>query len=145
MVELKFDAEDAKKLVDGDWKLVRGVPCRVVDGEVRTVAEVLGLVAVRPKNGDWCDVRRENLIGESEVGGARGVYYDKRQNRYVAQVAVNGRPRYVGSAKTEAEALELFKERANEVRLRVIASEGERAGRSRALGKRKSDWGKSNI
>ncbi len=141
-VQLTFDVEDAEVVEGKTWRLVRGMPCCVVDGEVRTVTEVLGLdEGVGVRNGDWTDVRRENLIGvrwDSSKLGA-GFSYQKRQDSWRASVTINGRSRYVCSAKTREAAEVLFVQKVDAVRERVIREEGISKGRARAMGRAVSE------
>ena len=53
----------------------------------------------------------DNVIEVRFEKRAKGIYFDRRRNRYVVRKQVNGQRKYIGSAKTYVEAIELLKQK----------------------------------
>lgn len=79
-------------------------------------------------NGDTLDNRKSNLrlashsenmrnrkLQKNNTTGYKGVWFNKKRNRYIATIRINGQSRTIKSAETAEEAAEAYNERATEI------------------------------
>lgn len=79
------------------------------DGVLKTVLGVLGKGGWSPKNGDWKDLRRENLErrgGYVKRGESKGYWFNHRRGKWLAWGMVDGKRKSLGSFETEEQARE---------------------------------------
>lgn len=78
-------------------------------GSMRTVLAAMGLGGWSPKNGDWKDLRQENLErrgGRRKRAEAKGYWYNRDRGKWLAWGMVDGKRRVLGSFETEEQARE---------------------------------------
>jgi hypothetical protein len=132
------DDEDYEFLMQWKWYFSQGYAARgasYVDCNGKSKTKILKMhrVLLNPElhvhvdhiNGNALDNQKVNLrlcthgenmknskIRKTNTSGFKGVYLDKRVNRFVAQISINGKRTHIGSFKTAIEAAIAYNEKA---------------------------------
>ena len=61
----------------------------------------------------------QNLINSSKYKNStskyKGVYFDKKDKRWIARISINGKNKYLGCSKNEIEAAKMYNKKAKEI------------------------------